>query len=264
MAHVLPLMIPLAYSMLASRQGWLMSPRRGVTRGQKSKGSGGNMGGACARSPGVKKKRRRTRITSMARDLLRGTWQTVHFQHPVSSWWPIQDNNYLFHQTFFSFLMKLQSAFDAKFSLHWNHNVFVFLLGSAAWFESLYDHMPFHFMNASCLTHVNSPPYLQFLQASFSVYRLCPPSLLTPKYLQLPFSFASLKTTYFLMFTFCSSSMFMLLFRQQAISHIVSNNYALHIHFSAEKPYFEFTNWRTFVLNKKIALQKFQFVSEFI
>ena len=84
---------------------------------------------------------------------------------PVSSWGPIQDNNYLFHQTFFSFLMKLQSAFDAKFSLHWNHNVFVFLLGSAAWFESLYAHMPFHFMNASCSTRdVNSPPSLNSCQ----------------------------------------------------------------------------------------------------
>ena len=70
MAHVLPLRIPLTYSMLASKQGWLMSPRRGVTRGQKSKGpSGGIVGGACARRPGMKTKRRIC-ITSMARDLL--------------------------------------------------------------------------------------------------------------------------------------------------------------------------------------------------
>ena len=57
-AQAVPLRIPLTYSMLASKQGLLMSPRRGVTRGQKSKGSGGTVGGACARRPGMKKKSR--------------------------------------------------------------------------------------------------------------------------------------------------------------------------------------------------------------
>ena len=71
-AQVLPLRIPLAYSMLASKQGWL-TPRRGVTRGQKSKGSGGTGGGTCPRRPGRMERRRRN--TAMARNQLRN-WKS--------------------------------------------------------------------------------------------------------------------------------------------------------------------------------------------
>ena len=71
-AQVLPLRIPLAYSMLASKQGWL-TPRRGVTRGQKSKGSGGTGGGTCPRRPGRMERRRYN--TATARNLMRN-WRS--------------------------------------------------------------------------------------------------------------------------------------------------------------------------------------------